>query len=191
MAYHDTEVENQGSGKLRNPADGTYLNEFRRHEGIDISYTKQLNDLDSPCNKVVPPLGLLYVGWNSPGEWFNLTVEAAEAGRYTADVLYTAQRDATISISANGEAAAPVPIASTFDAAETIPWRQWHHWNVVPRCLHASPYPRGSAFSRSASFRAETLIWLRFYFVQPRQRAQVPISRSSKLPCRKTGTGRE
>ena len=66
IAYHDTEAENQGSGKL-NPADGTYLNEFRRHEGIDISFTKQLNDLDSPCNKVIPPLGLLYIGWNEPG----------------------------------------------------------------------------------------------------------------------------
>ena len=22
-------------------------------------------------------------------------------------------------------------LASTFDAAETIPWRQWHHWNVA------------------------------------------------------------
>ena len=50
IAYHDTEAENQCSGKL-NPADGSYLNESRRHEGLDISYTKKLNELDSPCNK--------------------------------------------------------------------------------------------------------------------------------------------
>ena len=131
VAYHDSDAENQGSGKL-NPADGTYLNEFRRHEGLDISYTKQVPDRESPCNKVVPPLGLLYVGWNVPGEWFNLTVVATEAGTYVADLLYTAHNDATVSISVNGvPAAAPFALASTFDAAETIPWRQWHHWNVA------------------------------------------------------------
>ena len=134
VAYHDSEEENQGSGKL-NPIDGSYLNEFRRREGIDISYTKQLNDLDSPCNKVVPPLGLLYVGWNSPSEWFNLTVEVDEAGEYTADVLYTAQRDAGISVSVGGGTPVPVAIASTFDPAETISWRQWHHWNVARDAL--------------------------------------------------------
>lgn len=131
VAYHDTDAENHGSGKL-NPADGTYLNEFRQHEGVDISYTKQLNDLDSSCNKVVPPLGLLYVGWNEPGEWFNLTVETVEAGIYTADLLYTAHNDASISITLNGgPVAVPCALASTFNTAETIPWRQWHHWNVA------------------------------------------------------------
>ncbi len=32
VAYHDTNPQNHGSGEL-NPADGTYLNEFRIHEG--------------------------------------------------------------------------------------------------------------------------------------------------------------
>jgi len=131
VAFHDTDAENQGSGKL-NPADGTYLNEFRRHEGLDTSYTKQVPDLDSPCNRVVPPLGLLYVGWNEPGEWFNLTVETAAAGDYVADLLYTAHNDATVSIEVEGgPAAVPIALASTFDAADPIPWRQWHHWNVA------------------------------------------------------------
>jgi hypothetical protein len=131
LTYHDTEAENQGSGKL-NPADGSYLNEFRRHEGIDISYTKQVPDRESPCNKVTPPLGLLYVGWNEPGEWFNLTVETETAGTYVADVLYTSQRGGTIGIDVDGKSAgAPFALVSTFDPAETIPWRQWHHWNVT------------------------------------------------------------
>lgn len=39
VAYHDTDAKNKGSGTL-NPADGSYLNEFRMHEGVDISYTK-------------------------------------------------------------------------------------------------------------------------------------------------------
>src|ERR1700722_7654707 len=30
LAYHDTDLQNHGSGEL-NPADGTYLNEFRIH----------------------------------------------------------------------------------------------------------------------------------------------------------------
>ena len=130
VAFHDTDGENQGSGKL-NPADGSYLNEFRRREGLDISYTKQVPDRESPSNQVVPPPGLLYVGWNDPGEWFNVTVETAAAGDYVADLLYTAQRDASIAIDVNGAAGATVPLASTFDPAETIPWRQWHHWNVA------------------------------------------------------------
>ena len=131
VAYHDADAENHGSGKL-NPADGTYLNEFRRHEGVDISYTKQLNDLDSPCDKAVPPLGLLYVGWTEPGEWFNITVQVAETGDYTVDLLYTSNRGGTISLDVNGEPATPpLTVVSTFDAADTIAWRQWHHWNLA------------------------------------------------------------
>jgi hypothetical protein len=39
VAYHGTDPQNHGSGEL-NPADGTYLNEFRIHEGVDTSYTE-------------------------------------------------------------------------------------------------------------------------------------------------------
>ena len=83
VAYHDSDPQNHGSGEL-NPADGTYLNEFRIHEGVDTSYTKfdrkpEPVD-DNPFNKVVPPPDLLYVGWTEPGEWFNITVYAARAG---------------------------------------------------------------------------------------------------------------
>ncbi len=147
VAYHDTDAENMGSGKL-NPADGTYLNEFRKLEGTDTSYTKQVPDLDSPCNKVVPPLGLLYVGWNEPGEWFDVTVETTEAGRFVADVLYTAQRDGSVAIDVNGQRIGePFPIVSTFDPAETIAWRQWHHWNVA-RDAFTVPLPKGVSVLR-------------------------------------------
>jgi hypothetical protein len=37
VAYHGTDPKNHGSGEL-NPVDGTYLNEFRIHEGVDIGY---------------------------------------------------------------------------------------------------------------------------------------------------------
>lgn len=35
VAYHDSDAKNNGSGTL-NPADGSYLNEFRMNEGVDI-----------------------------------------------------------------------------------------------------------------------------------------------------------
>ena len=135
VAYHDSDAKNNGSGAL-NPANGTYLNEFRMNEGVDTSYTKFGLDPkidDNPYDRVVPPAGLLYVGWTVPGEWFNVTVQVAEAGDYSADLLYTSNRGGSISIDVNGEpSTGPLTIVSTFDAAEPVAWRQWHHWNVAP-----------------------------------------------------------
>lgn len=134
VAYHDMDAKNNGSGAL-NPANGTYLNEFRMGEGVDISYTKFGLDPkidDNPYNKVTPPAGLLYVGWTQPGEWFNITVDVAKTGEYSVDLLYTSNRGGKISMDVNGrQSAGPVTIASTLDAAEPVAWRQWHHWNVA------------------------------------------------------------
>jgi hypothetical protein len=137
VAYHDTDAKNHGSGEL-NPADGTYLNEFRIHEGVDTSYTKfdrKPNPIDdNPFVKVVPPRELPYVGWTEPGEWFNITVEAAQAGTYAADFLYTSNRGGTISIDVNGkEATGPLQVPTTYDPADPVAWRQWHHWNLAPK----------------------------------------------------------
>jgi hypothetical protein len=131
VAYHDTEAKNLGSGGL-NPADGSYLNEFRMGEGVDISYTKFHDTIDnSPYDKVQPQENQLYVGWTEPGEWFNITVQVARSGEYDADLLYTSNRGGSISIDVNGQpATGPIGIASTFDAADPIAWRQWHHWNL-------------------------------------------------------------
>jgi hypothetical protein len=135
VAYHYTDAVNHGSGAL-NPANGTYLNEFRMNEGVSTSYTKFNLDPkvdDNPYDKVVPPADLLYVGWTVPGDWFNVTVQVAKAGEYSADLLYTSNRGGTISLDVNGEpATGPLTIVSTFDAADPLPWRQWHHWNVAP-----------------------------------------------------------
>ena len=132
VAYHDTEATNSGSGKL-NPADGTYLNQFRMDEGVDISYTKLHNEIDnSPYNLVQPNENQLYVGWTEPGEWFNLTVEVAQSGVYSADLSYTSNRGGTISIDVNGKTStAPLTIKSTFNASDPVAWRQWHHWNLA------------------------------------------------------------
>ncbi len=136
VAYHDSDPQNHGSGEL-NPADGTYLNEFRFHEGVDTSYTKferkptQIDD--NPFVKVVPPREMLYVGWTEPGEWFNITVDVAQAGTYAADFLYTSNRGGTISIDVNGkDATSSLQVTSTYDSADPVAWRQWHHWNLAP-----------------------------------------------------------
>ena len=134
VAYHDSDAKNNGSGAL-NPANGTYLNEFRMNEGVDTSYTKFNHDPqidDNPYDKVRPPANLLYVGWTEPGEWFNLTVTVAHAGVYAADLLYTSNRGGSISLDVNGEpATGPLTIVSTYDAADPVAWRQWHHWNMA------------------------------------------------------------
>lgn len=65
------------------------------------------------------------------GEWFNVTVDVAKAGDYYGDLLYTSNRGGTISLDVNGEPATrPLTIVSTFDEAEPVEWRQWHHWNL-------------------------------------------------------------
>jgi hypothetical protein len=135
VAYHDSDPQNHGSGEL-NPADGTYLNEFRIHEGVDTSYTKFQRKPDAiddtPFNKVVPPADMLYVGWTKPDEWFNLTVNVTRAGTYAADLLYTSNGGGTISIDVNGsDATGPLVITTTYDSAEPVAWRQWHHWNLA------------------------------------------------------------
>jgi hypothetical protein len=132
VAYHDTDAKNNGSGGL-NPADGSYLNEFRMGEGVDTSYTKFHDHIDdNPYDRVQPPPNQLYVGWTQPGEWFKITVRAAHAGNYVADLLYTSNRGGTISLDVNGRpATGPLTILSTFDDADPIAWRQWHHWNLA------------------------------------------------------------
>src|SRR5580692_6929445 len=139
VAYHDTDPKNHGSGDL-NPADGTYLNEFRMREGVDTSYTKFERKPDpiddNPYDKIVPPRDLLYVGWTEPGEWFNITVDVAYTGTYAADFLYTSNRGGTISIDVDGkDATGPLKIASTLDPADPLAWRQWHHWNLALQLL--------------------------------------------------------
>jgi hypothetical protein len=145
VAYHDTDAKNNGSGGL-NPADGTYLNEFRMNEGVDTSYTKFHDGIDNnPYDLVTPPENQLYVGWTAPGEWFNLTVEVERAGIYTVDLLYTSNRGGTISLDRNGKPlTAPINIISTRNDQDPLAWRQWHHWNVMTN-LAEIKLPKGAS----------------------------------------------
>lgn len=98
IAYHDNDSINNGSGKL-NPANGTFLNEFRMKEGVDISYTKTGDIDDNKFNLVQPLIGQLYVGWTVPGEWINYSVQIIESGKYNVSLMYTANCNGTISLS--------------------------------------------------------------------------------------------
>lgn len=128
IAYHDTDPINNGSGKL-NPADGTFLNEFRMKEGVDVSYTKERNVDNHAYNKVNPDMDQLYVGWTQPGEWVKYNIIVNEAGDYKVSLMYTANGDGVIAIDIDGKESLKAKVPTTFDAADTIAWRQWHHWN--------------------------------------------------------------
>lgn len=145
VAYHDFDVVNHGSGQL-NPADGTYLNEFRMNEGVSTSYTKFHDAIDNnPYDLVQPPENQLYVGWTEPGEWFNLTVEVGRAGIYTVSLLYTSNRGGKISLERNGKPLAPdINIISTRNGKDPVAWRQWHHWNIMTNIAEVK-LPKGKS----------------------------------------------
>lgn len=132
-AFHDADSINSGSGRL-NPADGSYLHEFRINEPVDISYTKFRDPAidNSPYNLVNPEKDQLYVGWTVPGEWTKYTVKVEETGRYELGLMYTSNQGGKISLSVDDiDRTGPLPVTSTFVAADTIAFRQWHHWNYV------------------------------------------------------------
>jgi hypothetical protein len=131
VAYHDKDSSNNGSGKL-NPANGSFLNEFRMSEGVDISYTKPRGIDDNPFNKTPPALGQLYLGWTEPGEWVNYSVKVNRTGSYRITVMYTANGDGAIMLDVDGKKATnKLKIPSTHNDADTVSWRQWHHWNKL------------------------------------------------------------
>jgi hypothetical protein len=133
VAYHDSDTINSGSGRL-NPSDGSYLNEFRIKEAVDISYTKFREPAidNNPFNFVEPEKDQLYVGWTQPGEWTKYTVNVKITGKYQLGIMYTSNQNGRISISVNDkDVTGAISIASTFVTADTVAWRQWHHWNYL------------------------------------------------------------
>lgn len=95
VAYHDTTPINVLSGilnqsKEHQPAkDATpYHWNFRRDEGVDISFTKTPSDLKHHKNAVDPALSQLYIGAADDGEWCNYTVDVKKAGTYRIIGMY-------------------------------------------------------------------------------------------------------
>ena len=131
VAYHDSDSINNGSGKL-NPANGNFLNEFRMKEGVDISYTKSGGIDNNPFNRSEPIMNQLYVGWTQPGEWINYTVRVKETAAYRIAIKYTANGNGALALDIDGKNVANLlKIFSTHNDADTVAWRQWHHWNKI------------------------------------------------------------
>jgi hypothetical protein len=131
VAYHEAAERNHGSGEL-NPLDGSYLNGFRADEPVGTSFTKGEGIDDHGYNVCAPSMGMLYVGWTSPGNWIRFTVEVASTASYTASLLYTAPRGGAIAIAVDDDRAAEeIEVPSTYDPADEIDWRQAHHWSLL------------------------------------------------------------
>jgi hypothetical protein len=95
VAYHDTTPINVLSGILNQSKDHQpakdatpYHWNFRRDEGVDISFTKTHSDLKHGKNKVAPELSQLYIGAADDGEWCNYTVDVKKAGTYKIIGMY-------------------------------------------------------------------------------------------------------
>jgi hypothetical protein len=133
VAWHDTDSVNNGSGRL-NPANGTFLNEFRMNEGVDISYTKFQDPAidNSTFNLVEPEKDQHYAGWTEPGEWINYTIKVNKTGNYSIGIMYTASGDGGIALDLDGKPlTSELKISSTRNDKEPVDWRQWHHWNRI------------------------------------------------------------
>ncbi len=72
----------------------------------------------------------LYVGWTKPGEWIRYVTQVKKTSNYRIALMYTANGDGVISIDVdNTPVTGPLNILSTHNDADTVAWRQWHHWN--------------------------------------------------------------
>lgn len=134
ISFHDSDTINSGSGRF-NPANGEYLNEFRMHESVDISYTKFRDSIDNNAYNMVEPIkNQLYVGWTEPGEWIKYTVNVKKTGTYTIGLMYTASGNGGIAFDLDGKKlTSELLVPSTRSDKEPLKWRQWHHWNRVDK----------------------------------------------------------
>jgi len=131
IAYFDTDSANNGSGGLNKGTD--YLNSFRTSEAPDISYTKFHDSIDnSPYNMVEPQKDQMYIGWTEPKEWTRYSVDVTESGIYKVSTMYTSNRGGSIRLYIDDtDSTGLLAIPTTNNSADTLAWRQWHHWNYV------------------------------------------------------------
>jgi hypothetical protein len=93
VAYHDTTPINILSSVLnqqaihQRPHATAYHWNFRREEGVDISFAKDFADLNHP-NPTDPPVNQLYIGGTEDDEWCNYTVRVKKAGTYQIVAAY-------------------------------------------------------------------------------------------------------
>jgi hypothetical protein len=127
VAYGDSDAINRGSGELNQQVGHqrahacAYIWEFRKGEGVDLSYVKDWADLNH-TNQVSPHINQLYIGWTTNAEWCNYTVDVASPGTYRIKALYAYQAN-QVSFDLNGKPAAACKLPT--------PTPSWHHWNVA------------------------------------------------------------
>lgn len=120
VAFHDTDPENNGSGKLNKG--NTPVERFRQDEAVDLSYTK--TKIDNTVDGVQEKVGSLYLGWTAPGEWVNYTVDVQSSGLYAVHAHMTSRTDnAQIRLSVDGaDVTGPLRLPTT---------THWHLWRTA------------------------------------------------------------
>jgi hypothetical protein len=109
VAYHDNNPKNEGAlsnmkkGHLH-PGISEYISFFRKDEGVDIDYTRDIVDFNHP-NKVDPKVNQLYIGWQEDGEWTNYTVYVNKAGKYIIYTVYSSIENNPAELLVNKKAA--------------------------------------------------------------------------------------
>ena len=55
-----------------------------------------------------------------------------KTGLYKIGLMYTSNGNGQISFAVNGvDMTGPIDVISTYVEADTLQWRQWHHWNYM------------------------------------------------------------
>ncbi len=93
VAYHDTTPINILGAVLnqrpihQRPHATAYHWDFRKDEGVDVSFVKDFADLNH-TNLVDPPINQLYIGGTEDGEWCKYTIDVKNAGTYKIMAAY-------------------------------------------------------------------------------------------------------
>jgi Carbohydrate binding module (family 6) len=123
VAYNNKDTKNHGSGELnRGPEE---KNNFRKDEGISISYTKAA--FDKWQDGKLLDIDEYYVGWTSTGESVNYTVDVKEAGTYVVNMKASANNDNTeVSLAVNStQTTGPIKVEKTGY------YHTWHMYNNI------------------------------------------------------------
>jgi len=126
VAYHGDGI-NHGSGELNQKPDHQrphatpYFWNFRKDEGVSVSYTKDFADFNHPGPvPFTPETNQLYVGWTKDGQWVNYTVNVKTPGTYKIVALY-ANNATTVTFSLNHKVASQCKLP--------VPTGGFHTWN--------------------------------------------------------------
>jgi hypothetical protein len=124
VAYSNQDTKNHGSGELNRGPEPK--NNFRKDEGISISYTKfDFDKWGVDGNHLVTDE--YYMGWTSAGESVNCTVDVKEAGTYVINLKASANNPgAQVSFTVMGG-----PTTGPLDIEKTGYYHTWKMYNNI------------------------------------------------------------